>query len=415
MKIHEFLKRSCLLLFLTILPAGQGVASQNLLEARLQQACVTLQQTPLDLSGLQILAEVSRTTTISPSLRSLAMEAYAAALLIQGNTNAFSQAVQIQKTMFPDQPSSITIGKNDYLFTCTDCLGKGEKNTTCPLCRGSGKCKPCDGTGKTADAAGSTIRCPSCTRPGICNMCNGKKNTERTCPTCLGTGKIFKLSAAVRKNYRDLLSDIEGVCQENSDYAERLKKAELEKEVDTRIRLLQALTNSFPHRADLTQANVLLSDAVAKRETRLRTLQEQEARTRSEREVGELRKRVETESPENAIAALRTYLTEHPDTPALKDLQPVLDGLTYQQERKKKTHKILIVLATFVSIVLLFLFVQPFWQRKRVQGIEPLPGMRNIDKNKFTDPLSLTASDSRSRVKNKTSKIPFPKKKNGQS
>ena len=334
------------------------------------------------------------------------MAAYALSLLMQGNTHAFNRAAQIQKTAFP-APPLITIGKPDYTATCTDCLGKAEKSTLCPFCMGSGTCKTCNGTGKKAVSAGANIRCPSCARPGTCKTCNGKKAIEIPCPTCKGSGHIFKPSESVRKNYLALLSEIEVICQESIDYTERLKKAQLETDVDSRIRLLQALTNSFPHRPDLAQAHVLLGDAVAKREARLKTIQEREARARSKREVAELHKRAATESPESAIAALRTYLAEHPNTPALRELQALLDGLTYKQQRKQLTRKILLVLATLVGFLLLFLFVQPLLQRKRVQGIQPLPGMRNVDRNKFTDPLSLTARDSRNRVKNRTSRIPF--------
>ena len=415
MTMHLFnsQNRGGMLLALIFLMTGQGAATQkvpSLTETSLQKACVTLQHTPLSMPDLQILSDVSRSTTDSPALRSRAMAAYALALLMQGNTNAFSRAAQVQKTSFPDLPPLITIGAGDYTANCAECLGAREKTTPCPLCIGSGKCKTCGGTGKAAGAAGSTTRCPSCTRPGVCPKCNGKKNIEIACPTCNGTGKIFKLGESVQKNYRAILSGIEGICQENADYAERLQKAEREKDADRRIRLLQALTNSFPHRIDLAQAQILLCDEVAKRETRLRIILEQGVRAKAEREVTELRKRMEMESPESAIVALRAYLTEHPNTPALTDLQILLDGLTYKLERKQLTHKILIVLATLVGFLLLILFVQPLLQRKRVQGIEPLPGMRNIDRNKFTDPLSLTARDSRSRVKNKTARIPLSNK-----
>ena len=407
MKPFNCQKWGGLLLALTVLMGGPRAEAETFSEASLQKACVTLQHTPLSMPDLQILADVSRSTTNHPALRRHAMAAYALSLLMQGNTNAFNRAVQIQKTAFPDQTPLITIGKADYTATCTDCLGKAEKSTTCPLCMGSGTCKTCNGTGKKTASAGKNTRCPSCARPGTCNRCNGKKNIEIVCPTCHGSGQIFKLSESVRKNFRALLSGIEVICQERADYTERLKKAQLETDADTRIRLLQSLTNSFSHRPDLAQAHVLLGDAVAKRETRLKTIQEREARARSEREVAELHKRVATESPESAIAALRTYLAEHPNTPALIELQALLDGLTYKQERKQLTRKILLVLGTLVGILLLFLFVHPLLLRKRVQGIQPLPGMRNIDRNKFTDPLSLTARDSRNRVKNRTSRIPF--------
>ena len=409
MKSNSRRKLARVLLSLCVLTAGYGRAAQDPVEARLQQACVTLQHAPLSMPDLQVLAEVSRSTTNNSDLRSRAMAAYALALLMQGNTNAFIRAVQVQKTSSPDLPSLITIGSGDYSATCTECLGAREKNTRCPLCMGSGKCKTCGGTGKGVGAAGSTSRCPSCTRPGVCTKCNGKKNIGISCPTCTGTGKIFKLSESVQKNYRALLSDIENQCQESSDFAKRLAKVSREKDLDTRIRLLQSLTNCFPKRTDLVQTQELLYQTVAKRDARLKTIQEQQKKLQSEREVMELRKRVATESTVNSIEALRAYLTEHQKTPALKELQLLLDELTYKQHRKQMAFKILIVLAVSVGVLLLILYIQPHLQRKRVQGFQPLPGMRNIDRSKFTDPLTLNAHDSRGRVKTKTAKIPMQK------
>ncbi len=395
---------------LTVLLAVQGSKAQKVpafSEASLQKACVTLQHTPLSMPELKILADVSRSTTNSPDLRSRAMAAYALALLMQGNTNAFSRAAHVQKAASPDLASLITIGAGDYTATCTGCLGAREKNTPCPLCMGSGKCKTCGGTGKAAaGAAGLTSRCPSCTRPGVCTKCNGKKNIEIACPTCNGTGKIFKLSESVLTNYRAILSGIEGICIENADYAERLKKAELEKDADEHIRLLQALTNSFPHRADLAKAQVLLCNAVAKREARLKNLQEQEARARFEREVAELRTLADKGNPESSITAIRTYLAEHPGSAARAELQLLLEGLVADQERKQLTRNILMGCGALTGILLLILILRPLLSRKKAATSGPLPGMNKIDKSDFTDPLTLTAQDSRSRVKKTTARTP---------
>lgn len=46
-------------------------------------------------------------------------------------------------------------------------------------------------------------------------------------------------------------------------------------------------------------------------------------------------------------------------------------------------------------------------KRKAKTGLSRLPGMGNVDKSRFTDPLSLTAQDSQARVKRKTARIPF--------
>jgi hypothetical protein len=218
--------------------AGRGDAALGLPEARLQQACATLQREPLSVPGLTILAEVSRGPTNSPALRSRAMAAYALALLMQKNTSAFARAAQIQRATFPDLPPLLTITSEDYTATCDVCLGKGKKDMPCPSCMGPSTCETCKGTRKLATADGF-VRCRDCELLEPCGMCKGqKKIVNATCPDCRGVGKIFKQSGNVRSNYNALLTDMAALCQETIDFAEQLNKARLGKTSDLRIQLL---------------------------------------------------------------------------------------------------------------------------------------------------------------------------------
>jgi len=391
------------LLALTVLTAGHGRAAQDPVEARLQQACLTLQQTPLSAPDLQTLAEVSRSATNSPALRSRAMAAYALALLLQGNTNAFARAVQIQKTVVPDQPPLISLTAEDYTAACADCLGKGEKSTPCPLCMGSGKCKACDGTGKKTAADGASSRCAACKGHGSCGMCGGQKNLIKACPTCKGAGRVIELKDTVRSAYTGLLTNMVALCQENVDFAEQFKKAGREGKADARIQLFQALTNRFSHRADLAPAQALLDEALGQREARLKELAEREAQERAQREVEALRQLDQATNIGGAIATLRAYLAAHPTSPAQLELQLLLDNLVDRQARQQLTRKIFIGCGVLLGVLLLILCLQPLLFRKSAAATGPLPGMDKINKADFTDPLSLTSQDSRNRDKPKKS------------
>ncbi|MDD4018631.1 MAG: hypothetical protein PHV28_11890 [Kiritimatiellae bacterium] len=205
--------------------AFHGVAAQDSLEARLQKACGTLQHTPLSVPDLQILADVARSATNNPALRSCAMAAFGLSCLLQGNTNAFTRVAQIQKTAYPDLPPLLTITEGDYTATCDGCLGACKKDMPCPSCMGPGKCKVCNGAGRTA-AGDGFVPCEACGHQETCRMCKGQKRMAATCPVCRGTGKTFKLNDNVRKNYNALLTNIVTMCREN--LAEQLNEAKLD-------------------------------------------------------------------------------------------------------------------------------------------------------------------------------------------
>ena len=60
---------------------------------------------------------------------------------------------------------------------CTLCDGRGHMHF-CVLCRNSGKCPTCGGTGKAAHDE----FCPTCLGKGSCYLCRGSKGM--TCPFC---------------------------------------------------------------------------------------------------------------------------------------------------------------------------------------------------------------------------------------
>ena len=68
---------------------------------------------------------------------------------------------------------------------------------------------------------------------------------------------------------------------------------------------------------------------------------------------------------------------------------------------------ILILIGTTLPVIIL---IRLTLKRKRARRFSSLPGMENIDTDRFTDPLSLSAQERRNQVKRKTARIPFPDK-----
>jgi len=329
-------------------------------EARLLAASEVLQKTPLSVPELNVLSEYVRNSDNPPVLRSRAMAAYAMALLLQGNTNNFVRAQQAHRTAYPGDARLIPLTAEHYSVPCDACNGTGQREKT-------------------------------------------------VCPQCFGRGSQFQLSPLVAQTYKERLGEIAAQCRENAEYAEKFREATKTSYDDRRIELLQALTNSYPHRTDLTPAIAMLNDALAKREARIRAAQEQEARQCIEREAKALKILARGSDRPRAIRELRAFLDAHPYAAPDLELQAVLDKLVAKEEQRQRLVKIGIGLAVLTGCLFLVSVIRFFSFPRRTSASVSLPGMDKIDKAEFTDPLSLTAQDSLARAKYKTARIPREK------
>lgn len=327
-------------------------------EVRLLDASEVLQRTPLSTPDLRVLSEYVRNGESSPVLRSRAMAAYAIALLLQENTNSFIRAQQIHQTTYPDDARLIPITAKHY-------------SVSCEVCRGSGR------------------------------------REKAVCPHCYGRGVLFQLSPFVAETYKERLREIVAHCRDNAGYAEKLQEAAKESRDEIQIELLQVLTNRYSHRTDLVPAISLLNDALEKRESRLRDAQAREALLRAERDAEALRALAQGPDRPRAIRELRAYLTVHPHASSALELQALLDELVVKEKQRKRLRRIGIGTGVLMGLLCLPPLIRFFSFRRRIPVSGSLPGMGNVDKSRFTDPLSLTAQDSQARVKRKTARIPF--------
>lgn len=370
--------------------------AQEFSEQRLRQACEALQASPLEAGDLQILAEASRSTTTSPSLRSRAMAAFSLTFLMQGNTNAFDRACQMIRTTFPDAVSLIKVTRDDCFVQCQDCKGSEKLTTLCPVCMGTGKCKTCLGTGRKEGA-----KCSVCKGKSDCGMCSGKKRITIPCPTCKGTSIVFKPKESIRTNFNALLSEISSICQEYARFAEQYRIASAETDLAKRIELFKALIESFPHHPDIRPAIGMLQQAINAQKAEASRLQAKNKREREELEKEDLLKLRDARARDlnSAIATLITYLKANPDCAAQLELQVLADELIARRNRAECLRKILFGLAALLGLLVVLAVLKPLLFRKKTAVITPLPGMDKIDMAHFTDPLKLTADESKSRAK----------------
>lgn len=392
----------------TVKSGPSVVGAEASLEARLLQACDRLQHEPLNVLGLTTLSEAAREATNAPDIRSRSMVAYALAHLMRGDTNNFEKAISVHDEMFPNQTGLLTVRQKDCFATCEECVGTGNKYTPCPACTGPNACPVCKGKG-VVPAGDGVVPCNACRYKPICKMCDGRRKILVRCATCKGTGRVFKVSDCVQSNYHAVLSSLAVLCSEEIAFNEQLGKAAGEMDLGERVRQLQAVTNQFAGRTDLSRATTLLAAAVDERDhrfskggatARVTALPTLPVDVPVEVEMLNVFDRAQDVGA--AVEALRVYLAEHPAAPSAGEVKTLLGRLERkQQQRHLVNHIGTAAIALVVAGAAFFLLVLVLRHRKmkrRMRRTIVLPGMGRINADAFTDPLSLTAEESRSHV-----------------
>ncbi len=370
-------------------------------EQKLAQACDGLLAAPLAAGHLQTLAAAARDSAVEQPLRSRAMAAYGLALLLQGQTNGFASAARALAAAYPDAQPLLRVTADQAYAICDTCKGDAVQGALCPTCMGSGACKSCSGTGKRGTGV-----CTACKGNKLCPRCLGKKRVLTACPTCLGSTKVFKPAPEILHNYSNLLADVSGIVRENATFRERLAAANSETDTDRRIAAFQGLLQTFSHRADLGPAVDLMEKAVLNRDRRESERLAQEARVRERREQEALLALRDSPDIDAALATLDAYLAAHPQASATAELRALRDELAARRLRAARLRTALHIALGLGGLLLAALAVKALIPARRPRPSGPLPGLDKIDKRQFTDPLTLTAAESRTRVKTHTAQIP---------
>lgn len=94
------------------------------------------------------------------------------------------------KRIYPDAPQ---IAIETLYEPCTECDAVGSNTYDCPTCKGSKKCRKCDGEGARDSEFIHTdaIHCTTCQGTGNCPRCRGNGRLTTECAQCKGFGKVM--------------------------------------------------------------------------------------------------------------------------------------------------------------------------------------------------------------------------------
>ena len=383
----------------------------------LKTACEQLLVKPLDPDALIELSQYASSTSGIPQLKSRAMAVCALAALAKGDTNLFLRASNSHAAKFPQDSDLIQVGIQNCFLPCKACSGKKtiETPVNCTLCSGSGKCvrSDCD-HGKwiiTQPSHGgskretSTLPCSGCKGTGKCPECNGVSILRKKCETCQGDGVLFKRPALLLDNYKQVLREMLVHIQQGDSLQLSIQRAKAEKDLRSRMRAFQSILADLKRCPERDEIEQLLCED---RKT-LQVQEEKERRTKElhDAEIATLRKLAESDNPKAAIQAIQDYLKKKPDVPDRLELETLLGASAVKLEKQRTQEKLLY----FVGGLLIVLFglscihINIFKNTFLPSYSSTKVTQRRKGADSLTDPLSLSAKDSKARIKTKTAEV----------
>ena len=196
----------------SIWAADDAAKSSTDLKAQLLEMC----KLPPDYSSAVKWFNISKKVK-SDDVRQLALKASAAALWYAGKRKVYDSKV---KSLLDDPrafEASLTI-------ICSQC--EGEKNLTseCTTCTGTGTCSAPNCTqgyrpatrislGSDLGASSQWTKCTDCKGTARCKKCNGSGQRTVKCKQCNGRGAVYNREATV-KAYRDCLNWLSASLQD---------------------------------------------------------------------------------------------------------------------------------------------------------------------------------------------------------
>jgi len=210
------------------------------------------------------------------------------------------------------------------------------------------------------------------------------------------------------EDYRAILNEVLQHIEGEATLAEQIRSAMAEPVLEIRMRRLSQMREKLrerPEKAELERQLFLDTQLLQTRQN------EQQARAlQHERVLKNLRELKTSKNPKASIVTLREFLTANPDSPDRIEVQGILNEcaakLEIQREQKKRVYAVGVLLIVLFGISCVH--INYFKYTLLPSYTTAAQRKSSFAADQFTDPLSLTAKESKSRSKTKTSKIPLP-------
>lgn len=402
-----------------------------------------------DTNALQVIYNVARSedheevVTRCMGIYTLHMGSVGNASLCQGGFLAI-------RNRYPDATVIQYLQRLDlFPEPCPTCNGTGsvqiEKNTVCETCKNTGRCTKCVGYGeykfctycrqiwtypqlkrlpypvgdpqryykwcyncypreettkrryasKTQPTLLQVKKCTDCSGTGKCPQCRGMQGATtafKKCPTCLGVSKGVRTTAA-RQGLIELCRDTTTIMRHTIGIEKAYEAAMSIEDAAERLSALKACLETYP--ASISREQVSL--AIEEQKTAIDALKRQEEQNArelalaKEQEVQRQNEMLQsirrTQSKRAALAELRQFLSDNPDTPSLVEARLLLaeleDAVAAEEQRSKRNRWILIGVGSLIVAAILASILNAVTFTRKVEVMIPITQKREVVQRKI--------------------------------
>lgn len=187
--------------FLPIEQAASNAVPESVsYEERVHQAFEALQKDPASSIDLEALRRMAMDDGLEkdPDLRACAYAAYTISVAMAGDNPGYLRLFETFSTTYTNHVMVAQINPQALTGACPQCHGQNIRTVRCLVCKNSGKCAKCFGSGKVNAKPGMSktptslgamgvqrVPCDSCEGSGKCPACVA---TRVSCPTCANSG-----------------------------------------------------------------------------------------------------------------------------------------------------------------------------------------------------------------------------------
>lgn len=308
----------------------------------LKAACTQLLLAPLNPANLQVLASYSVSTSGVTQLRSQSLAVYAISMFKQNQTDRFESARTFHRTTFPNDMSLLD--------------------------------------GSPAFASGKKF---------------------------LGSdGNVLPLPPELSKRQEVLLRDMLTRIDNLVMLRNRIDKTVADTNRVNRISAFQKIKADYPTYPEIDEVDQLLTNDQRAQKMHDDALAAQQIKWDSD--LNDLKDYSESLDMESAIRKLRAYLAENPDCPHTLKIEILLSNCQAKLNSSRLQRKLLYTLGALLLVLFGLSCIHINYFKYTLLPNDATTGAqrRKVDgAHAFTDPLSLTAKESKGRVKTKTTRI----------
>jgi hypothetical protein len=324
-----------------------------------------------------------------------------------GNTALCQSAFQSLCNRHPDC-ETVKYLKSLALFPepCKRCGGVGKiesvEETNCYNCRGTGLCPRCGGVGKinwqSLNGTSHThvempaFTCPVCRGSGKCRVCLGSPTHQTKsfvkCPECNGIAKGVDRAKAA-SGFIKVGSELSAILKDANDCAAEYTAAMELKNPEEQLKALTACQKAHPKAVNASAIKETLKNvqtAVAEQKKKAAEQKREITETHS-KELENIRVSSETAPAAVALQQLNSFVASNPDSPLIKEarqLQSDLEAKAAAERKSKEEHKRWIwtgvALGGLFALTWLASFIKENFFRKQVVHVRR-PRQSDVDQS----------------------------------